>query len=60
MQKADKSVMEQELREVSEQIPILLLPYPEPQLSGPEKWNHPAPRQNLAERFLSLLLLLFV
>lgn len=35
--------MEQELREVSEEIPLpLLLPHPESQLSHTGKWNHRA------------------
>lgn len=38
MHKADKSVMEQELKEVSEQIPLfLLLLNSEPQLSPPRE-----------------------
>lgn len=42
MQKVDKSVMDQELKKVSEQIPPLLFPHPEPRLPCPGKWNHPA------------------
>lgn len=55
MRKADKSVMEQELKEVSEQIPLpLLLPHPELQLCHPGNGIH-QPRQTLAVRLQSLI-----